>query len=287
MADVAMGFLFVQAADWQWMQWWDSWTLAMLLLASSLLYIAGVVLNDVFDLEIDRQERPERPLPSGRISLAGARRLGWNLLFSGVLAGTATGFFVGHLRPGIIAALLAICIVLYDAWLKRTPIGPLAMGACRMLNVFLGMTVMDAAFGPEQWLVAGGTGRLCDRHHLVCPEGGHREQPIAIGAFDPRDDFGNRYDGQLSGLVRSRASGSGGRSATLVLACRIARPVERLAVLLGSGRADFRSGAHRSSPVRAFDCHARRRGLLRRARHVLVWHDSAPFVPRHVLRTMD
>ncbi len=158
MADVAMGFLFVQASDWRWDAWWDSWTLALLMTASSLLYIAGIVLNDVFDLETDRRERPERPLPSGRISLAGASRLGWRMLMLGVVLGAAAGFFTGHLRPGIVAALLATCILLYDAWLKRTPLGPVAMGACRMLNVFLGMNAVDAPLTTANWLVAGGIG---------------------------------------------------------------------------------------------------------------------------------
>jgi 4-hydroxybenzoate polyprenyltransferase len=158
MADVTMGFLFVQSTDWQWNAWWDSWTLALLLAASSLLYIAGVVLNDVFDLEIDRRQRPERPLPSGRIAIETASRFGWKLLVLGVLAGSAAGFFTGHMRPGIVAVLLATCILLYDAWLKRTPFGPLAMGACRTLNVLLGMNAVDAPLGAAGWLVAGGIG---------------------------------------------------------------------------------------------------------------------------------
>ena len=82
MADVAMGFLFVQPSDWQWDGWHDLWTLALLFAASSVLYMSGIVLNDVFDLEIDRRQRPERPLPSGRVSLWVARRLGWSLLCS-------------------------------------------------------------------------------------------------------------------------------------------------------------------------------------------------------------
>ena len=158
MADVTMGFLFVQAVGWRWSPWWDSWTLALLLATSSLLYIAGVVLNDVFDLETDRLKRPERPLPSGRVSLGAARSIGWTLLILGVLTGAATGLFTGHLRPGIVAALLATCILLYDAWLKRTPLGPLAMGTCRMLNVLLGISVIDAPLHAEHWLVAGGIG---------------------------------------------------------------------------------------------------------------------------------
>jgi hypothetical protein len=158
MADVAMGFLFIHSADWRWDAWWDSWTLALLMAASSLLYISGVVLNDVFDLETDRRERPERPLPSGRIALDAARRLGWRLLVFGVLLGTAAGFFVGHFWPGAVAALLATAILIYDAWLKRTPLGPLAMGACRTLNVLLGFSALDVPLRAEHWLVAGGIG---------------------------------------------------------------------------------------------------------------------------------
>ncbi len=154
MADVAMGFLFVQPIATQ----WDAWTLTMLMAASSLLYVAGVVLNDVFDVDIDRRERPERALPSGRVSLSAANRLGWRLLLLGVVLASAVVFFTGHFRPGIVAALLAACILLYDSWLKRTPIGPVAMGACRMLNVLLGMNVVDISLGAEHWLVAGGIG---------------------------------------------------------------------------------------------------------------------------------
>jgi len=154
MADVAMGFLFVQPIVAQ----SDSWALGLLIAASSMLYIAGVVLNDVFDLETDRTERPERPLPSGRISLRAARWVGWKFLLLGVLLGTGASFFVGQMRPGVVVALLATCILLYNAWLKRTPLGPLAMGACRMLNVMLGMSVLDAPLQAEHWLVAGAIG---------------------------------------------------------------------------------------------------------------------------------
>ena len=71
-ADVAMGFFVAQPllaerrlGMWEWA------ALGTLAAASVLLYAAGVVLNDWFDLEIDRQERPERPLPSGRIAPCG------------------------------------------------------------------------------------------------------------------------------------------------------------------------------------------------------------------------
>jgi 4-hydroxybenzoate polyprenyltransferase len=154
MADVAMGFLFVQpqVSD------LGLWALAFLLAASSLLYIAGVVFNDVFDIETDRIERPQRPLPSGRVSIRGASKFAWKALLLGVVAAGMAGLLMGHPQLVVLAALLAACILLYDARLKRTPLGPLGMGACRMLNVMLGMNTTGLPLRPEHWLVAGGVG---------------------------------------------------------------------------------------------------------------------------------
>ena len=47
----------------------DLW---LLLASSTGLYFGGMVLNDVFDAKLDAVERPERPIPSGRISLRSA-----------------------------------------------------------------------------------------------------------------------------------------------------------------------------------------------------------------------
>lgn len=184
MADVAMGFLFVHVA-WAWegegplmsLRPVGAWTLGLLVAASSLLYAAGVVLNDVFDVERDRDERPDRPLPSGRISLRTARRLGWNLLSVGTLVPCGVAVILaryrpaqvpglngqfGHLLivylPAVVAIALAATIVLYNGLLKRTVLGPVAMGACRMLNVLLGMSVLREPLGVPHWIIAGGVG---------------------------------------------------------------------------------------------------------------------------------
>src|SRR5262245_65919965 len=61
-ADSLAGWLLVRgslAAPERWLP---------LLAASMVLYAAGIALNDVFDYAIDLQERPARPLPSGRVS---------------------------------------------------------------------------------------------------------------------------------------------------------------------------------------------------------------------------
>ncbi|MEX2317246.1 MAG: UbiA family prenyltransferase [Pirellulales bacterium] len=134
-ADVAMGFLVTHG------NLRPTGLFALLAASSCLLYLAGMVLNDVFDVEADTRERPSRPIPSGRVPLAAATALGWSLLASGTLFGWLAGFLAGDWRPAVVASLLAACVVLYDWTLKRTPLAPLLMGACRMFNVLLGMSL--------------------------------------------------------------------------------------------------------------------------------------------------
>lgn len=109
--------------------------LAWLLLSTACLYAGGVVLNDVFDHRIDAVERPERPLPSGRVKVPTAALAGGLLVATGILAA-----FAADSTTGIISIALASAIVLYDAWAKHQAfLGPIAMGTCRALNLLLGM----------------------------------------------------------------------------------------------------------------------------------------------------
>jgi 4-hydroxybenzoate polyprenyltransferase len=168
-ADVTMGCLFASAVDGRQPR---VEVLLCLIGASSSLYTAGMVLNDVYDLEVDRQERPNRPLPSGAISPRWAMWLGYELLVLGLALGWLAGLgmhgpAVAALRTGGVATALAVCIVAYDAGLKKTLLGPLAMGSCRLLNVLMGMSMAALAEAPDwrsagfsisQLLVAGGIG---------------------------------------------------------------------------------------------------------------------------------
>lgn len=163
-ADVAMGYLFVHGT------FAAPAKLAGLIAASALLYTAGMVLNDVFDIEVDRKERPFRPLPSGKISLGVARAFGFTLLGLGIACGWLVGFadaegIANPWRSGAIATALAACVLLYDGGLKATPLGPLAMGLCRFLNVLLGMSaapqLLDTGlfgFSTAEYLAAAGIG---------------------------------------------------------------------------------------------------------------------------------
>lgn len=106
--------------------------------ASVFLYAGGVVLNDVFDFEIDKIERPERALPSGLISVKSAALFGGVLLAIGVLF----AFLVTSLS-GLISIALALSILGYDGFSKKYDfLGPLNMGLCRALNLLLGISVV-------------------------------------------------------------------------------------------------------------------------------------------------
>jgi 4-hydroxybenzoate polyprenyltransferase len=118
--------------------------------ASMALYAAGTALNDVFDFEIDLAERPGRPLPSGQVSRSTAAWLGG----LGLLAGTVLACASGSVTSAIVAAVLAGSIMAYDARLKQTWLGPAFMGACRGLNLLLGMSHEKALGGVAGWWTA-------------------------------------------------------------------------------------------------------------------------------------
>src|SRR5579872_3056968 len=122
----------------------------LLALASTGLYLSGMVLNDLFDRHIDARERPGRPIPSGRVSLPAAAALGCGLMAVGPLSAA----FVG-LSSLAIALVLVGLIVAYDRFLKHLPVGPVAMGACRFFNVLLGASAVGSqTWAPPQVFVA-------------------------------------------------------------------------------------------------------------------------------------
>jgi len=129
--DVLAGYVIITQGD------VEPVKLACLLAASACLYLSGMVFNDLFDLEQDRKERPNRPLPAGEISYEQARILGKLLMLSGIAFASLVSL------PGMIIAIaLAAAIFVYDYQAKRTIFGPFFMGLCRTLNLLLGATAV-------------------------------------------------------------------------------------------------------------------------------------------------
>ncbi len=126
--DALGGFFFAGGLFVEWP------TAATLCFASMCLYAGGVALNDVLDAARDAIERPNRPIPSRRITRAAAIRLSVLLLAIGVLLAGAVSTRSAAIAAGIVAA-----VVLYNGVLKQTPLAPAVMGICRALNLALGL----------------------------------------------------------------------------------------------------------------------------------------------------
>ncbi|MGI9177224.1 MAG: UbiA family prenyltransferase [Pirellulales bacterium] len=149
-ADSLAGYLVVSGLtplDWPPAVCW----LAML--ASLAFYAAGMVLNDVYDVDLDRVERPERPLPSGAIAVTRAALVGQLLMAGGAAAACGTAVVTGLPWPALVGALLSAAIWLYDRRAKGTAAGPAVMGSCRGLNWLLGMTAAGGPTELHEWAI--------------------------------------------------------------------------------------------------------------------------------------
>src|SRR5262249_16749136 len=135
MADIGMGWFIATATGTPSSRW--PWFL-VLLLSSSCFYLAGMVLNDVADFEIDRRERPFRPIPSGRISRRSAFGLGLALLVAGLAA--ACSVRVEGASSGWLGLGLFLAVGLYNSPLAGPGLRLVLMPTCRFLNVLLGLS---------------------------------------------------------------------------------------------------------------------------------------------------
>ena len=153
--NVLVAFLFAHGS------WNPTGELVLFLLATSCLFCGGMVLNDVFDAEVDAVERPSRPIPSGVISMAAAWLVAIGLLLLGFAFAVAAGMLaMTDSTAGVSTLVKSACcgiavvlsIWLYDGPLKKTWLAPLAMGSCRFFNIMLGAsTVRGEGAANDLW----------------------------------------------------------------------------------------------------------------------------------------
>lgn len=103
-------------------------------LAAGLIGAGGMVVNDIFDAEIDRINKPSRPLPSGAVSPRSASFLYACLTAVGLLLNL---FLQSNAQAIAIGA--ALLVFLYSYTLKSTPLfGNLAVGLLTGLTFIYG-----------------------------------------------------------------------------------------------------------------------------------------------------
>lgn len=117
----------------------DPKALAALAGVSAAFYMLGMALNDLADRERDKVYHPGRPLPAGAVTPGQAALL--------ILALAALGLFLLRFlpKPSFLSGVgLLLAILAYDLRLKRSlALGALAMGACRFLNMAMGLALHD------------------------------------------------------------------------------------------------------------------------------------------------
>ena len=91
------------------------------LLTATILFVSafliggyGNIINDVLDVEIDRVNKPWRPLPSGRVSIRTAGIAAWFLLGTGLFLAVLLG--IPSFLTAISAGILLYC---YSRWVKK------------------------------------------------------------------------------------------------------------------------------------------------------------------------
>lgn len=144
LADCAMGFLFTcrNPGEKEWI------VFALICAASVCLYWFGMAFNDIVDAERDSLHpvRCMRPIPSGQISAAGANRIAYILLLTGIILGSVLAWrFSAKLTAAALAGLIS-SIILYDYAFKSRWFAPLIMGLCRAFNILFAMSVF---YNPE------------------------------------------------------------------------------------------------------------------------------------------
>ncbi len=145
--NILVGYLFFTSMD-----NFDYFIIIQLISISAFLYIGGIVLNDYFDLKIDKKERPWRPLPSNKITKKNALTIilfsfSYSLIFS---------LFMGS-NTFIVTAVMVGLIFLYNKFWKNTIFGSVNMGIIRSLNLILGTSqstnLLDQTLFEERFVI--------------------------------------------------------------------------------------------------------------------------------------
>jgi 4-hydroxybenzoate polyprenyltransferase len=113
---------------------------SILIASLSLFYIGGMFLNDAFDTEFDIIERPERPIPSKKITQKMVFVIGFILLILGIFLLYIEAFTTNVFNLNLIlflGMLLSAFIIIYNKYHKNNPYSPLIMGFCRISIYFI------------------------------------------------------------------------------------------------------------------------------------------------------
>lgn len=120
--------------------------------AAALFYCGGMAMNDAVDAEVDRQHRPERPIPSGRIGVRSASVFSAACLAVGLAVAGGLGAWAVLWAGALVSA-----IVVYNLLHRLTAASTVVMGAARgLVYVFSAVAGASPLEEPARWKAAIG-----------------------------------------------------------------------------------------------------------------------------------
>ena len=122
----------------------ESFMLVFPLLASALATASSFAINDYLDVDIDRINNPERPIPSGVVSRKSALRFGIALFLAGFFASLPTNF----MATCILTVTYGLS-VFYSLFAKRTGLfGNIIVAFCVSIGFVYGSISVTNSINP-------------------------------------------------------------------------------------------------------------------------------------------
>lgn len=114
----------------------------------SVVFIAaaGNILNDYYDFALDKEFKPERPLPQGIFSLDAAMYLHAAFAFAGIGLGFYLGYQAGNFKVGYIYVICTLLLYIYSAYLKKIPLAGNVVVSALTGFVFLLLMLFEVTF---------------------------------------------------------------------------------------------------------------------------------------------
>ncbi|MEM8939270.1 MAG: UbiA-like protein EboC [Bacteroidota bacterium] len=121
----------------------------LLVMTTSCLYAGGIIFNDVLDLKEDQEHRPDRLIPSGKISLREAITFGIVLFTTALIC----SFLVGMVSLYFTVGVIGMTFIYNSVGKKSSLFGPITMGLCRSGNLMLGISIIPQAIS-QTWMIS-------------------------------------------------------------------------------------------------------------------------------------
>jgi 4-hydroxybenzoate polyprenyltransferase len=107
---------------------------------------AGNIINDYYDFELDKEFKPNRPLPSGGISLDAAIYWHGFLALLGIALGFYLGWTVDNYKIGYVYVICVLLLLVYSAFLKKIPLAGNLLISGLTAFIFVLLVIFEASY---------------------------------------------------------------------------------------------------------------------------------------------